>query len=174
MRRSNAQTARQSQCISVRGGARHRNLEPQSRSLIYAALCSLRPTHHDRHVTHHHRRACEPRAQACGSPRVALDQRRVSPFSRAMRAITARVGPCAWAGLQAMVATSHFRQRLLRRAQSLTQLPRRWLRWRYLRVRARLEDINGCLTRWESFEPFIRVPDFVAPICCAAIRPIPL
>ena len=47
-------------------------------------------------------------AQACGSPRVALDQRRVSPFSRAMRAITARVGPCAWAGLQAMVATRIF------------------------------------------------------------------
>src|SRR2546430_3843417 len=53
-------------------------------------------------------------AQACGSPRVALDQRRVLRFSRAMRAITARVGPCAWAGLQAMVATSHFRQRLLK------------------------------------------------------------
>ena len=48
------------ECISVRGGARHRNLEPQSRSLTYAALCSPRPAHHDRHVTHHHRRAREP------------------------------------------------------------------------------------------------------------------
>ena len=100
-------------------------------------------------------------AQACGSPRVALDQRRVSPFSRAMRAIT--VSGLAWAGLQAMVATSHFRQRLLRRAQSLTELPHRWLRWRCLRVRARLVDINGCRRLWESFVPFARVPDFVAP-----------
>src|SRR2546430_5509817 len=59
-------------------------------------------------------------AQACGSPRVALDQRRVSPFSRAIRAITARVGPCAWAGLQAMVATRIFVSGCRRTADTLS------------------------------------------------------